>query len=649
MPQVDTFSSLRLAHDASGGFFELCRNEEEVVCVGFDEGRNCVVELHIAHAEGPEAPDPEVFARHADAATRLRHPNLATVHDFGEDEGASYYVSEFVDGEELESYLSRCGELPAGLVARLLRDAAKGLAACADCTPVLAGLDLLQGKVFLSGSSVASLGVKICGFHFGNVRAEELPAVSVHRYYLSALCRMMVWAATGRHVSLRELEPETLRTAFTPEMLELLDALDGDRPAVATLEAGCALIEGAFDTVGGSGLERFPVPLLPVMPLEPVMFSRSQVGDDLAPEARLEDDPFDARTPYRLKTKSRSADQSGVVQVLPASDFLPSRITDRLLSALGKGNALDHPHLIRLLAYWPSENPGFFIEEEVGHVDLEEVVAWKQRLSPSEVLGILEQLEAASQQARSCGLTIVPCGAGQLRIHLIDSGIVMTDQTIRELAGAPLSEWPSFRLKVRSYPTFLSLARPATGLSGGDSRSEAMEFAWWGRRLLGNNEPPRVKSLLSDVLSGRAGAMIQTGGEFVQTFRSVIDPGEFAPLEGAPNVAGEDQQTVEPEPIHVRKGARQELNADAETDRAADTSEESEGSAPGFAEVLFSERADILLSEDPASDANEFEEQISEPYRPRVGNFLLTVLVVVIALLLAAIFAQLSGEAFWLK
>ena len=150
MPQVDTFSNLRLARTAEGGFFELQRNQEEVVCPAFDERRNCLVELHIANAEGPKAADPEVFARVAGAAKRLRHPNLAAVYEFGEDEGASYYISEFVDGEALESYLVRCGTLPWALVLRLLRDAIRGLAACAGSIPVLAGLDLLQAKVVLS-------------------------------------------------------------------------------------------------------------------------------------------------------------------------------------------------------------------------------------------------------------------------------------------------------------------------------------------------------------------------------------------------------------------------------------------------------------------------------------------------------------------
>src|SRR5262249_10201260 len=48
------------------------------------------------------------FQREAEALARLRHPNIVSIHDVGEAEGAHYLVMELVPGKTLED---RAGEL----------------------------------------------------------------------------------------------------------------------------------------------------------------------------------------------------------------------------------------------------------------------------------------------------------------------------------------------------------------------------------------------------------------------------------------------------------------------------------------------------------------------------------------------------------
>ncbi|MCC6513140.1 MAG: protein kinase [Geothrix sp.] len=59
--------------------------------------------IHREAAQGAEAR--ERFAREARAAGTLSHPNLVTIHEFGEDQGVLYLAMEFVPGVDLEAML----------------------------------------------------------------------------------------------------------------------------------------------------------------------------------------------------------------------------------------------------------------------------------------------------------------------------------------------------------------------------------------------------------------------------------------------------------------------------------------------------------------------------------------------------------------
>jgi serine/threonine protein kinase len=44
------------------------------------------------------------FIQEAQAVARMNHPNIVTVHDFGEENGVAYLVMEVIEGEELSGY-----------------------------------------------------------------------------------------------------------------------------------------------------------------------------------------------------------------------------------------------------------------------------------------------------------------------------------------------------------------------------------------------------------------------------------------------------------------------------------------------------------------------------------------------------------------
>ena len=46
---------------------------------------------------------------------RLDHPQVMGFREADEDEGVIFYLTEFIDGEMLDTYLARCNPLPAWL------------------------------------------------------------------------------------------------------------------------------------------------------------------------------------------------------------------------------------------------------------------------------------------------------------------------------------------------------------------------------------------------------------------------------------------------------------------------------------------------------------------------------------------------------
>jgi len=81
--------------------------------------------IHREAAQGAEAR--ERFAREARAAGTLNHPNLVTIHEFGEEQGVLYLAMEYVPGVDLEAML-RDRVLPPVEALEVLAQVCDGLA-----------------------------------------------------------------------------------------------------------------------------------------------------------------------------------------------------------------------------------------------------------------------------------------------------------------------------------------------------------------------------------------------------------------------------------------------------------------------------------------------------------------------------------------
>src|SRR5881227_3199836 len=73
------------------------------------------------------------FLREARAAAQIRHPNVARVSHYGEQDGECFYVMEVVEGETLEAKVRREGPLPLALALEIIEQVARALAAAEAC------------------------------------------------------------------------------------------------------------------------------------------------------------------------------------------------------------------------------------------------------------------------------------------------------------------------------------------------------------------------------------------------------------------------------------------------------------------------------------------------------------------------------------
>ena len=117
------------------------------------------------------------FNREASNASRISHPNIATIYDFGETDGVIYLAMEFVDGAPLTSIIDESGALPPSRAAEITRQAAEGLAAAHEMGIV--HRDLKPENLMIAKTGEGLDQVKIVDF--GIAKAAGVGAQKVTR------------------------------------------------------------------------------------------------------------------------------------------------------------------------------------------------------------------------------------------------------------------------------------------------------------------------------------------------------------------------------------------------------------------------------------------------------------------------------------
>src|SRR5437588_953667 len=111
------------------------------------------------------------FLREARAAAQIRHPNVARVSHYGEQDGECFYVMELVEGETLEAKVRREGPMPLAVALEVIEQTARALAAAEACGVV--HRDIKPSNIMLESDPSGSLIVKVIDYGIAKVVGAE--------------------------------------------------------------------------------------------------------------------------------------------------------------------------------------------------------------------------------------------------------------------------------------------------------------------------------------------------------------------------------------------------------------------------------------------------------------------------------------------
>jgi serine/threonine-protein kinase len=200
----------------------------------------------------------ERFEREARAASVLNHPNICTVHDVGEEGGHHFIAMELLEGESLDSLLTR-GPLPVRRLLELATQIAEGLVA-AHARGVI-HRDIKPANVFVTSTGL----VKIMDFGLAKIlqspAAESLTGSELELTQTSDLTTPGLAMGTVSFMSPEQVRGEEVdaRSDLFSFGALLYDMAVGEPP-----------FRGSTPAVKLSGiLERNPVPPLEIDPTLP--------------------------------------------------------------------------------------------------------------------------------------------------------------------------------------------------------------------------------------------------------------------------------------------------------------------------------------------------------------------------------------------
>jgi serine/threonine protein kinase/Flp pilus assembly protein TadD len=213
----DQLGAYTIEHHADGSAWELGRGAMGVTYRAIDKALDRPVALKIINTDrgSRSAEARERFTREARAAAALRHPNVATVYQFGvrEETGQFFYAMELVEGETLEERVRRLGPLDVLTTIDIALQVTAALEAAEERG--LVHRDLKPGNLMLVSRDHAAAGASIQRGGYNNVR----------RVVATALCRRDARNAIGAEEKNQKLVVKVIDFGVAKAVAEKTNAM----------------------------------------------------------------------------------------------------------------------------------------------------------------------------------------------------------------------------------------------------------------------------------------------------------------------------------------------------------------------------------------------------------------------------------------
>jgi len=457
------FHAYEIAEDPAGASLELSRTDHEVVCLASLPAQLRWVELHVLTTvdtlDPASQPTAEAFRARVQSLRRLAGRRLPEILEAGEDEGALFYVSAFIDGEPLEGYLARCAPVPPWWAIEIARQLTHGLLAVRDTPDLLARVRVSHARLALEGEATTDAVVTLADFDLGappECRPTE-PAAAETRA-VTEIGRLL-----GRALGIPPVDQmNAAQRSALPLPAEVVDLVcrllarpghpvPRDLPRLLQ-----SLNAAALSPSLATAPPRLPPTLRPRLPLAAHFPGLPRLTTEIGTRLRLERTPFDAAHPYaQLAFEGMDA---VTVQLLPPPRLLSPGFLPAIRRAAAQASARPSPHLLRVLEVPARDDAGWFLEEGAPRITLERARRLRHHFTPTEAAFLLQLCDQAVLAIEARGLPPAAVAPAELFFDFATSPENHPgDDT---LASQPVHAWPPFKIKMRAHPTATHLAQP---------------------------------------------------------------------------------------------------------------------------------------------------------------------------------------------
>lgn len=678
MSEPNQFRQYQIVQDADGHNVELMRNADQVAVLAFDTVRLDFVHCHVLLQ--PLANQP-AFNEACQTLQKNGHPLLARLVDYGVDEGNPFYITGNVDGETLRSYLARQQEIPVWLAVMIA------------CRSLEAALAVCERGDYLADQPTDCLRVVQTSPQSALVMASDYRVIEGPTGR-SAKARLLKsnFERQGKFLKgfLQEQSgggptaPDTLlpATDFGELLGGCLTAM-GPNMIGAVRELRNALLRFAPEHLSGE----IPTAQKPRALVAPLLASYQDVARGVVNLVRIQSQRLDMTNPYAMRgTLTRAGRQVWVEQVPPVR-VCSTRVADVDRQLLKLSKKRDYAGLLPVVLVNDSDGITCMAEEVAEGVSLAELMRERRQLDVQETYLVLAGLDAALGQIEKATL---PTRKLRLEDIYLLTGFAREDARTAKLLVSRLNEWSTFSVVVRSHPSLASMSGrgtdpgvllplPATETAAGTTIWGAGWMAATGRFLLGlegpsgrldpegvNRERESVSRLLDDEIGKAREGVVSSRADFLARYARVVQHYDLVKPIGSETASAPAAEAAIParnkQPAGNGKGVRKKaeqaapaLQTIAAPSALTPSPEAAAALAPessniGFAEILFQSTA-TQTPDGGRSNEPEWSETSGgwTPDGAVVPLWLKAAVFLGGSMVVGAVLAHLSGEAFWQK